>query len=194
MHRGECSHCEGTPGASARIQSRVHRPWCISGSPRCVAPHYGRPPSGLLPGQARVLHCTPMASCCLFWGVQLRWRTPGSLPVSVRMCASVQLSPACWALALGADRPSVSSPNPSGWVVFPVFFSVLSLMPAEAGHLHGLFWPLVILSGEVALSQACPSRVFLSHSGFGVTCVLVPRPSSVKWVTCSLPSSFAAFS
>lgn len=140
MPRGECSHCEGTPGASAQIQSRAQAMVRLR-SPRCVAPRYGRPPSGLLPGQAHVLHCTPMASCCLFWGVQLRWRTPGSLPVSVRMCASVQLSPACGARALGADGLSVSPPTPvGGWC--PRGFSVLALMPAEAGHLCGLFWPL----------------------------------------------------
>lgn len=73
------------------------------------------------PWAAHVLHCTPVVSCCLFWGVQLRGRTPGSLPVSVRVCARVQLSPACGARALGADGPSVT-PDPSGWMVSPWFF------------------------------------------------------------------------
>lgn len=70
--------------------------------------------------------------------VQLPLEDPRQPPcVRVHVCEC----PACWVLALGADGPPVSSPDPSGWMVFPVVFSGLSLMPAEAGHLCGLFWP-----------------------------------------------------
>lgn len=176
----------GPPLGSRTARGR----WCVSGAPAVCSPLWATKRAS--PWAAHVLHCTPVASCCLFWGVQLRGRTPGSLPVSVRVCARVQLSPACGAWALGADGPSVSPPAPvGGWC--PRGFSVLALTPAEAGHLCGRFWPLVTLAGEVALSQACPSRVSCL-TRVGVACVVAPRPSSGKWGRCSLPSSFAGFS
>lgn len=62
MPRGECSHCAGTPGASARIQSRA-RAMVRLRSPRCVLPvmgdqagfSLGSPRSALHPGGVLLL-------------------------------------------------------------------------------------------------------------------------------------------